>query len=148
MHVFNSGPTRAQPIKGVQQHLTIGGRYLPFVQVLSVHVRYKSHSSPRQSRCWHKLKILSFSQCSLSFAHSCSTCTVQIQPRQHSHVPWLLECTPFKFVCFLASFAFGFVYFIRWGKKVYDFGGEEGWSFGFSLYIINIILLFLIYNNN
>ena len=33
------------------------GHYLPFVQVLVVHVKCKSYSSPRWSRCWHVLKI-------------------------------------------------------------------------------------------
>ena len=54
-------------------------RYLPFVQVLGVHVRYKSHYSPRWSRHWHGSKILSFSQHFPSFAYSYFTCRVQTQ---------------------------------------------------------------------
>ena len=48
---------RAQPIRGVLQHLTMEGHYLPFVQVLVVHVKCKSYSSPRWSCHWHELKI-------------------------------------------------------------------------------------------
>ena len=55
--VINSGPVQTQPIKGVLQHLTMGGCYLLFVQVLVVHVKCKSHSSPIWSRHWHRRKI-------------------------------------------------------------------------------------------
>ena len=62
-------------------------RYLPFVQVLGVHVRCKSHYSPRWSRHWHGPKHLSFSQHFSSFAYSYFSCRVQTQPCQHSHMP-------------------------------------------------------------
>ena len=62
-------------------------RYLPFVQVLGVHVRCKSHYSPRWSRHWHGPKHLSFSQHFPSFAYSYFSCRVQTQPCQHSHMP-------------------------------------------------------------
>ena len=73
----------------VLQHLTMRGCYFPFVLVLGVHVRCKSHSSPRWLHHWQGSKILFFNQHFPSFAHSYSTCRVQIQPRQHSHMPWL-----------------------------------------------------------
>ena len=38
--VLNSGPTQAQPIRGVPQHLTIGVTISLFVLVLGVHVSY------------------------------------------------------------------------------------------------------------
>ena len=49
-HVISSGPTQAQPIRGVLYHLTIRGRYLPFTLVLGVHAKCISHPSPRWSR--------------------------------------------------------------------------------------------------
>ena len=72
-HVLNIGPTQAQPIKGVLQHLTKAGRYLPFVQVLGVHLRCKSQSSSIWSHHWHELKIPFFNQHFPSFAHNYST---------------------------------------------------------------------------
>ena len=84
--VLNSGPAQAQLIRGVLQHLTIGGCYLLFTLVLGIHARCIFHHSLRQSRCWHEPKILSLSQRFPSFPHSQLTCKVWIQPYQHSHM--------------------------------------------------------------
>ena len=86
-HVLHSGPTQAQPIRGVLQLLTIRGCYLPFTLVLGVHARCIFHSSPRWSRRWHEPKMLSLNRRSPSFPHSQAMCRVWIQPRQHSHFP-------------------------------------------------------------
>ena len=88
--VLNSGPTQNQSIRSALQHLTIRGCYLPFMQVFGVHVRCKSYFSSRWSCRWHEPKILFFSQHFPSFPHSQPTCRVQIQPRQRSHMPWLV----------------------------------------------------------
>ena len=56
--VLSSGPTQVQPIRGVSQLLTIGGRYLPFTLVLGVHSKSIFHSSPKQSCRWHQLKVV------------------------------------------------------------------------------------------
>ena len=74
--VLINGSALPQPMRGVLQHLTIRGCYLPFTLVLGAHARCIFHHSPRWSRRWHEPKILYLNQCSPFFPHSQPTCRI------------------------------------------------------------------------